>query len=197
MTLGEPGRIAALVAGQLKRENVPYAVVGSLASSVHGVPRSTRDVDIVASLRKADINTFVEALGEDFYIDPGMVREATENHSSFNIIHLATMLKVDIFVVPPGGAAHQQLEHARDYVVDIETGTHFSVASAEDTVVHKLQWYRRGGEVSEQQWEDVIGILEVQSAQLDGKYLQKAAAQLGVEDLLRKAVEEADVQQAK
>jgi hypothetical protein len=65
------------------------------------------------------------------------------------------------------------------------------VASAEDTVLTKLEWYRMGSEVSERQWRDVLGVLKVQAERLDLAYLRRWAAALGVADLLEQALSQA------
>lgn len=192
MALAEPIRVARLVADQLERQNIPYAVVGSLASSAYGIPRSTQDVDIVAAVHHDDVEVFVSGLEQDFYVSRPMIAEAIENHSSFNVIHLDTMLKVDVFVVPESGLAGNELERAETCVFESVENTELEVASAEDVLVRKLEWYRSGGEVSEQQWNDIIGIIEVEGERLDWDYMEWLAAKLGVEDLLSKARGEAE-----
>jgi hypothetical protein len=193
MALGEPIRVARLVADQLERQNISYAVVGSLASSAYGIPRSTQDVDIVAAVNHGDVDVFVSGLERDFYVSRPMIEEAIENRSSFNVIHLDTMLKVDVFVVPESGLAGNELERAETYVFESVDNTELEVASAEDVLVRKLEWYRSGGEVSDQQWNDILGIIEVEGDRLDWDYMEGLAAKIGVEDLLNKARAEAEI----
>ncbi|MFP4027835.1 MAG: hypothetical protein ACLFWL_08600 [Candidatus Brocadiia bacterium] len=132
MTLGEPIRVVRMVAEKLEKLNIPYAVVGSLASSVYGIPRSTQDVDVVAAMMLGDVDAFVEGLRDDFYVSSGMIEEAIEHRSSFNVIHLNTMLKVDVFVVTKGGLTGKELERAEIYAFDDEENTTLRIASAED-----------------------------------------------------------------
>jgi hypothetical protein len=84
---GEATRITLLVTQTLERLGISYAVGGSLASSLHGVMRSTLDVDIVADMQPEHIVPLVEALSKEFYADDEMMRDAIERQSSFNIIH--------------------------------------------------------------------------------------------------------------
>jgi hypothetical protein len=117
-----------------------------------------------------------------------MIRRAIQAHRSFNVIHIRSAQKVDIF--PATEEFHEaQLERAT--VIPLGAGgIPCPVASAEDILLAKLRWYRMGGEVSERQWGDIAGILAVAPG-LDAAYLRKWAARLGVEDLLDKAVAEA------
>ncbi|KXB05588.1 hypothetical protein AKJ51_04930 [candidate division MSBL1 archaeon SCGC-AAA382A20] len=188
----EPIQVARLVKDAFENIGFSYAVVGSLASSLHGVPRSTQDVDIIANIEKSCIDPFVEALEEDFYIDKAMVEEAVNNHSSFNLIHLETMLKVDVFALGSNSVEQNELKRAERYLVDQEDGIEFIVAKPEDVLIQKLKWYRQAGEVSDQQWKDVLGILEVQEGKLDAQYLEDTAQELGVQDLLLLAVQESE-----
>ena len=93
---GEATRITLLVTQALEQIGIPYAVGGSLASSLHGVMRSTLDVDIVTDMRLEHIQPLVSALSKEFYADDEMMRDAIEHHSSFNLIHYETAFKEDI-----------------------------------------------------------------------------------------------------
>ncbi len=166
---------------------VPYHVGGSLASSVHGVPRQTNDLDLVAELSPAAAAVLVLRLQDRFYIDAAMIRRAIRSRSSFNLVHLATGFKIDVFV--RGDAAFDRMElrrHGAHRLGDLPRD--LMVKSAEDTVLRKLEWYRRGNEVSDRQWNDILGVIRTQGKLLDRDYLRKWAAELGVEDLLERAL---------
>jgi len=183
--------VTLLVAQTLVRLDIPYLVGGSLASSLHGTPRATQDVDLVAAVRHEHVAGLVAALEGAFYIDAEMIREAIGRRTSFNLIHLASLLKVDVFVARDDVPAQQQMERRRAYLVSDEPRRELVVASAEDTVLQKLRWYRMGGEVAETQWSDVQGVLRVQGRALERGYLERTAALMAISDLLERALEEA------
>lgn len=185
--------ITQYVAAVFERLGVPYLIGGSLASSLHGIPRATQDVDIVARLGQADVQGLVSTLRETFYLDEATIRDAVEQRASFNLIHLGTLLKVDVFVAKEDEASRDQMERRQRYVIEDEPHTELVIASAEDVVAHKLYWYRLGDGVSDRQWSDALGVLRVAGARLDMVYLHRAAARLGVDDLLERVLAESGV----
>lgn len=180
--------IALLVSEILERLGVSHMVTGSLASSLHGIPRATQDIDLVADLSEKQIEALVDALADAFYVDAGAVREAVRDRTRFNAIHLETVFKVDVYMPTRGRRGRIELDRARPYVVSEDPERRLVVASAEDTIVQKLRWFRLGDEVSERQWKDALGILRVQGDRLDRDYLREAAEAIGVEDLLDRAI---------
>jgi len=95
----DPIQVALTVAEALEHCGIRYLVGGSLASSLSGEPRSTLDVDLVVSITEQDVGNFVDRLGDEFYADADALRRAIRDKSSTNIIHYATSMKVDLFVV--------------------------------------------------------------------------------------------------
>lgn len=184
------------VIGVLERLGVPYVVGGSIASSIYGTPRATQDVDVIADLGEAHIPPLIAALQNDFYLDEPAVREAVRQRATFNVIHLVTMFKVDVFVAKDDPATVQELARGRPYVPPEAPDRQIALASPEDVIVQKLYWYRLGDHVSERQWTDAIQVLKVRGSVLDRSYMQQLAAELGVEDLLARALGDAGLTEA-
>ena len=183
--------VTLVVIDALDGLGVLYAIGGSLASALHGVMRATMDADLVAELRLEHAEPLAQALGDAFYVDAEMVRDAICRHSSFNVIHLETTFKVDIFVAKPRPFDRSQLDRRQLFLVSEEPERRAYVTSAEDIVLAKMEWYRMGDEVSDRQWRDLVGVLKVQGRRLDHDYMRRMAAQLEVTDLLARALEEA------
>lgn len=177
------------VTGVLERLDVRYVVGGSMASTAYGRIRTTLDVDILADLTSEHVDPLLRNVAEDFYVDASMIHQAIENHSSFNLIHFATGFKVDIFVMRERPFDRQQLTRRQARPLG-EAAQVAYFASPEDVILAKLDWYKLGGEVSERQWRDVQGVLDVQGEQIDRDYLQQWAKRLDVADLLGKALQE-------
>ena len=167
---------------------IAYYIGGSLASSLHGIPRSTMDVDLVAMLEPSQVLEFVGKLQDQYYVDEQTVREAIQRRSSFNLIHFDTSLKIDVFVLKPRD--YDQEAFRRRAHGEGPDGV-LTWATPEDTVLAKLEWYRLGGETSERQWLDVLGVMKVQAEALDLAYLRQWAPELGVADLLERALVDA------
>jgi hypothetical protein len=148
---------------------------------------------MVAEISYEYIPLLVNALESEFYIDAEMIRQAIQHRSSFNIIHLATMFKIDIFILKSDIASQEEMARREQYQVAENSQHMLFLASAEDVIVHKLYWYQLGGEVSERQWNDVLGVLQVQQNQLDRAYLERAAQQRGVVALLKQALKAAEI----
>jgi hypothetical protein len=189
--LAEPIAVTMIVADALDALGVPYAIGGSLASAVHGVMRATMDADLVADLPMEHVEPLVRALGDAFYADVEMIRDAIHRHSSFNLIHLETMFKVDIFVAKPRAFDRSQLARRQLHLLSEDPQRPAYIVTAEDIILSKLEGYRMSDCVSDRQWRDVLGVLKVQGDRLDRDYLRRMAVTLEVADLLERAFEEA------
>lgn len=135
----------------------------------------------------------MQKLGGVFYVHLPAIINAIQTQGSFNLIHLDTATKVDVFVRWRDPFAQSQFERRQEKTVGQSTGLKLFFASAEDTVLAKLEWYRKGGCVSEKQWRDLLGVLKVQANSLDRAYLIRWAAALEVGDLLGRAFTEANL----
>ena len=180
------------VARTLDSLGVRYFVGGSLASSARGIARASLDVDLVADLRMEHVQDFAARLRPAYYVSEEAIRDAIAKRTSFNVVHLETMMKVDVFVSRGRPWDAEALARARNESLDEgEEAIRFPIASAEDVVLAKLEWYRLGGEHSERQWSDVLGVLRTSAGMMDRPYIVRHAETLGVRDLLEKALDEA------
>lgn len=187
----EPVAITLRVVEALNELEAPYFITGSLASAVHGVVRTTVDVDLVVQLQPDHAELLTQRLDDQFYAKPQAIRSAILRRSSFNLIHMETMFKVDIFVPEDRPYKDAQFERRKQEVVATEPARSAYIATAEDTVLAKLEWCRAGGEVSDLQWRDVLGVLRAQGDQLDTDYLIRWATELGIAGLLDEAFADA------
>lgn len=176
----------------LESLGVPYHIGGSLASSAHGIARASLDVDLVAELGPEAAGPLVERLSSAYYLDEQSVREAAGSSGSFNLIHLDTMVKIDVFVPLPRAFDREAQRRARaERLEDVPGSRTFLLKSPEDIILTKLEWFAQGGETSSRQWADVLGVLRVQAPVLDLGYLRRWADDLGVVSLLERALDEA------
>ena len=179
----DPLRVAAQVTGALGQLGVRYSIGGSMASSLSGEPRSSLDIDIVAALQESDVEAFVEALEHAFYVDRAALERAIRAHSTANLIHLATSVKVDLFIAGGTVIDADLLQRRVPVFVGENPAICIYVHTAEDILLQKLRWYRMGGETSDRQWRDIMGIIRVQGNRLDREYIERQAERLGVKDL--------------
>ncbi len=178
----------------LEELGVTYHIGGSVASSAYGILRATIDADLIADLRLEHVRPLVRLLEAQYYIDEDAVRDAVKRRSEFNAIHFDTMLKVDVFLPKLRAFDHEEMQRVRLEML-VEGGRQFYLASPEDTILNKLEWYRMGGEVSDRQWNDILGVLKVRGTSLDMGYLHKWAANLKVADLLERALVDAGLRE--
>ena len=169
---------------------LPYAIGGSVASSVFGEPRASADADIIVELSEAQLAPLVNRLEGAYHVSEDAALDAVRRHSSFNIIHLDSMYKVDLFVAGPSEMDREQLRRRVRISLTTKPDTAAFVTAAENLVLRKLDWYRQSGETSDRQWRDVLGILKVQADSLDKDSLLRNADNAGLRELLDRAIEQ-------
>lgn len=158
-----------------------------MASSVSGEPRSTLDVDIVLAIGDGDVAALMQKLGARYYVPADALRQAVTDRTSANIIEIESSIKVDLFVAGGTPLDDQILARRLRIVVEGDARALY-VHTPEDVLLQKLRGFRRGGEASDRQWRDVLGLIRVQGSRLDRGYLDDGAARLGVSDLLERAL---------
>jgi hypothetical protein len=183
--------VALLATRAMERLGIAYVIVGSAASTLHGEPRATLDVDFTVRMRASDVGPLCDALEKDFHVDRRAFAEGARTGFPCNAVHRVHHVKLDLYVRRNEGIFAEELRRARRLRLTPDPGSEANVQSAEDAVLQKLVWYRKGGEVSDRQWRDVRGILKAQGARLERTYLGEWGRELGVLDLLRRALVEA------
>jgi hypothetical protein len=174
----------APVAAALRGLGVRHYVGGSVASTIHGAIRSTMDVDLVCELRVDQIEPFLAAFGDDFYVSGPAVRQAVERRSCFNLVHLPTAYKVDVFVSRDRPFDRQAMDRAILLSVTVDDPWQMPVATVEDSIVAKLEWFRLGDETSQRQWDDVSRLTALHAEALDLAHMRRMGESVGVIDLL-------------
>jgi predicted nucleotidyltransferase len=171
-------KVLRLVAEKLDSAGIEYMVSGSTALGFYGRPRMTRDLDIVIELSKAKVPQLDFLFSGEFSVDVEEVREAVERRSMFNLVHVATVVKVDFIVRKE--SEYRRVEFGRRRAFDSD-GQRIQVVAVEDLVLSKLAWAKDSH--SEFQLKDVRSLFELQPA-MDREYLVRWARELGVEALL-------------
>lgn len=180
--------VAALtpVAAVFDRLRVRHYIGGSVASTMHGAIRSTMDVDVICDLRADQVDAFLSAFGGDFYVSEAAVRQAVEKRSCFNLIHLPTAYKVDVFVTRGRPFDVAAMERAVPLPLAAGLTITVPVATPEDSIVAKLEWFRIGDESSERQWQDVSRLVTLHGDALDIAHMRRMAESVGIADLLER-----------
>ncbi len=186
--------VTSKVVNVFEKLDIAYHIGGSLASSAFGIARATLDVDIVAEIKPEQASNISELLKEEFYVDADRIIDAIQHRSSFNLIHLETMFKVDIFILKDRPFDRQAFLRRFQKAVSEDESQKIFFATPEDIIINKLEWYKAGGEISDRQWSDVLGVLKVQGVMLDMSYLKRWSEELSIANLLKKAIDEAGIE---
>lgn len=171
-----PGGIFRQLTTALDQAQIPYMVVGSFASNLYGAPRGTQDIDIVISATPDQVRMLLRSLPEAiYYFDVDAALEACRRKSMFNVLDMVRGWKVDFIFERP--VPYHQQAFRRRTAAEIDQ-VPLSAATAEDTIVAKLEWSKMGASL--RQIEDVAGILKVRHASLDLPYIEKWVNELGL-----------------
>jgi len=183
----ESRQVVQEVIAALDNLGIAYALGGSLASSIYGFTRLTADADITVEPFPGKEEQFANRFGPAYYVSVDAIREAIRDRSSFNIINTYVGFKVDVFVKKDRPFEESLMRRRVAFNSHDLPDRPIQLVSPEDILLLKLEWYRKGGEVSERQWSDVLGVLRTQAGSLDNAYLDHWASDLEVRDLLAHA----------
>ncbi|UCD52459.1 MAG: nucleotidyltransferase [Phycisphaerales bacterium] len=170
---------------------IPYAIGGSIASSMYGTVRFTRDADIGIYPFPSVANKFYEMLKDEFYVNEQAMQEALSCCGSFNIVHFETAFKIDLFLLGPSDFEQQLVVRSKVVRLGESPESDLCFVSPEDVILLKLRRLNESDGFSENQWDDILGVLAVQGRALKFEYLNDYARVLGVEQLLERAIAEA------
>ena len=159
-----------------------YYIGGSVSSSLHGLPRRTQDVDVIVDIPPAQVHALFQLLQNDYYLDEQALDDAVRRSFPYNVLHLNTMMKVDLIPLKRRAFTREEARRAQPQVLEAGTPP-LKVATAEDAILTKLEWFQMGGRSSGRQWNDILGIIKQQGATLDLAYLRQWADTLSVRDL--------------
>jgi len=190
---GEQSDVIRAAVAVLDEMAIPYAIGGSIASSTYGTPRFTHDADITVEPFAGREAEFARHFGADYYVSVPAILQANRNRSTFNLLHFKSGFKIDFFVRKETPFAKAAMNRRRLETLAEFDGQKLYLVSPEDVVLLKLEWYRLGGEVSDRQWSDILGVLQARPAGLDRTYLEQTALALGMSELLGRASQEANL----
>lgn len=183
--ISDPLEVLALVGKPLVDSGLRWLVGGSVASSFHGVPRSTLDVDLVVEIPESAVDKLAREWSPCFLVDSDMIRDAIRRGATCNLIHLESALKVDLFLGVDDPWIRQELQNPD--LVPMRIGKSELIvpfARAEDVLLHKLRWFLDGGSQSDRQWGDVLGIVRARGEDLDRAHMERWAIHLKIPQTL-------------
>jgi hypothetical protein len=163
---------------KLSGAGIPFMLVGSVAASYHGHPRSTFDIDAVVDADQETLFRFARSLGEGYYVSEESIREAIRFRAAFNVVDEASGYKADLIVRKDRPFSRTEFDRRMRVMILDEI---VEMATPEDVILSKLEWSKLGS--SERQWEDALQVARTQKDHLDLVYLEKWAVELGVADL--------------
>jgi hypothetical protein len=162
----------------LASARIEYMLTGSYASSLHGTPRATQDFDLVIDPTGSQLTTLLSLLPDtDYYANAEAAFDALARRSQFNVVDLSTGWKIDFIVIKDRDFSRVEFQRRR---LQELVGLSLFVASAEDVLLAKLEWAKLGS--SARQMEDAAGIIRLQGAQLDTRYVERWVRVLEVEE---------------
>lgn len=181
--------------------HVPYYLGGSIASSLHGMQQLAQDIDLVVDFGDQTLPSLFAALGQHYLLDEDEARGAVRGHRPFPLIHLDSLMKVDVVFPKRDAFASSMRPLIRGYTID-ERYPPIPLASATEMLLFKVQRYQRDeqartdGIQDDTEWNDILGMLKVQGPDLDLPLLEEWAGTLGMTDTWQRALVDAGLRDA-
>lgn len=173
----EPSELLRFLVAALENLHLRYFITGSIVTIFYGDPRFTNDIDVVVDLPEKDVPEFCRQFPEDeFYLSEDAVRDALARRSQFNIIHPRSGLKIDVMI--PSRSEFNASRFARARRVQAGADWDALLATPEDAIIKKLEYYREGG--SDKHLRDIAGVLKTSGSEIDLSYIERWTATLGL-----------------
>jgi hypothetical protein len=171
------------------RLGIKYLITGSQATIVYGEPRFTNDIDVVASLTRANLAGFICAFpAETFYVSQDAARDAIDRFGTFNVLHPSSGLKIDVII--PGRTPYELGRFDRARSIEVTPGFAAKFASPEDVIIKKLEFFKQGG--SDKHIRDIAGVLRISGESINRAFIGRVAAHFGTSDAWQLAQQRAD-----
>lgn len=175
---GDQAQLLKVITAQLKKNRVPYMITGAWSAIYYGRPRASHDIDFVVELGRQDLAkvlSIFSPLSDDFFIQKEAIKEAVLEKSMFNVIHLPTTLKLDFWILTDEPFDKSRFRRKRKVKILDQP---MVMASAEDTILQKLRWYKMGK--IEKHLVDAAFVYQIQKKNLDMGYLADWVRKLGL-----------------
>ena len=175
MTLDD---LVIFVLRRLNDQNIPYMLTGAVAVNYYGRPRLTHDIDLVVEIKENKVAPLVRTFAGDFYVSQEGITDAITHRSSFNLIHHASGLKIDFWLVQRVPFDKERFARRRQVLLFDEK---VWVTTPEDLILIKLLWLKESG--SQKHRDDIRGIVAVQSNRFDARYVERWTVQQSTREL--------------
>ena len=183
------GTLLRRVVELLGAAGIPHMLTGSFASTYHGPPRATRDIDLVIDPSREGLERLLASLDPgEYYVSPEAARDALARRGMFNVVDLETGWKVDLIVRKSRAFSLEEFSRRkRARLGEVEV----PVTTAEDTILSKLEWAKLGS--SDLQLRDAVRVMEANRGGLDLGYLRRWARELELREIFARACSSAGI----
>lgn len=174
------------VTNKLSQTNIPYMIVGGVATITYGKPRTTHDIDLVVEIYGKNIPELIGVFEGEYYISEEGIKDAILHKTMFNVIHHESGIKIDFWILHRSDYDLESFKRRRKIKI-FEKEVY--ITSPEDSIIKKLLWYKESD--IDKHLDDALGVLEIQYNNMDFSYIEKWAQELNVEQGWKEIKEEA------